>query len=360
MGMPNKTLPTLPEAALKLLSVLADDNWSIHKLAETIRIDPSLTSKMIRAANAAQRGGDRAIDDLGRAAILLGKRKVSTLALTFSLSPVIARDKRLANYYQEYWLESAVQAVSAEWLAGMYHLEDEARVFTAGLLQDLGRLYFLQIHGDDYTRQIETAKLGEQSLVELEREAFGVAHPELGAHMLATWNFPERISAAIAVHHERHVATSGEPALPTLESVLRIASLVGEFFCGPHRGLTLLMLDEALSQFAAPRIATDELADQVCQRLTELADAFRLDVKAIPHSNAMLTESLQQIASMAGSPEGSAAPVPEHAPANGSEHVFHARLQELVRQFRIDPSTGTLASRPALEPADSQLAAALR
>lgn len=337
MSAQTKALPTLPEVALKLLSVLADDDWSIQTLSDTIRIDPSLTTKMIRAANAVQRGGDRAIDDLNRAVILLGKRKVSTLALTFSLSPVMARDKRLAKYYQEYWLESAVQAVTAELLASLYHIEDESRAFTAGLLQDLGRLYFLQVHGDAYTQLIETRKLGDRCLIDLEREAFGVAHPELVAQMLTTWKFPQRMSAAVAIHHESSAIATQTASPVSLELVLRIASLVGEFFCGHHRGLVLLKLEEALSHCPEPRIATDELADQVCKRLTDVADAFRLDVNAIPHSNAMLTESLQQIASMALSENPDS---PPYDRAATPIHVFHARLRELARQFQIDPLVG--------------------
>lgn len=334
MKVQTKALPTLPEAALKLLSVLADDNWSIQKLSDTIRIDPSLTTKMIRAANAAQRGGDRAIDDLNRAVILMGKRKVSTLALTFSLSPVIARDKRLAKYYQEYWLESAVQAVTAELLASLFEIEDEGRAFTAGLLQDLGRLYFLQVHGDEYTRLIDLAKLGEQSLVDLERQAFGVSHPELVGHMLVTWKFPQRIAAAVAIHHECQEPPSQVRSAMSLEFVLRIASLAGELFCGQQRGLTLLMLEQALSR-CSPRIATDELAHRICERLNAVADAFRLDVSAIPLSNTLLTESLQQIDSMTPAPEGSDTPHEEQA-TSISKHAFHARLQELVRNSQLD------------------------
>jgi two-component system, cell cycle response regulator len=354
MSRQTNPLPTLPAVALKLLSVLADDHWSIQALSDTIRIDPSLTSKMIREANLAHRSADRPIADIDRAVMLLGKKKVASLALTFSLSPVIARDKRLAKYYQEYWTESAVQAVTAELLASKYQLEDENRYFTAGLLQDLGRLYLLQTYGEEYTRLVEIGKLGKRSLVDLEREAFGETHPALGGAMLSTWKFPPRMSAAIAIHHQFHELTIKSPPALSLELVLRIASLMGEFFCGHHRGLVLLLLEEALSHCPEPRIATEELADQVCKRLAEVADAFRLDVSAIPQSNAILTESLQQIASMALSHEYSDTPNHECPASLSSDQILQDRLQELVRHFQIDLPTVNLKSHDAPQTVDSQ------
>ena len=77
----------------------------------------------------------------------------------------------------------------------------------AGLLHDLGGLVLLTNQPGDYQALLRAAP-DEASLVELEREAFGMGHDELGAHVLSLWGIPDAIVDAVASHHRQRVARS--------------------------------------------------------------------------------------------------------------------------------------------------------
>ncbi len=224
MTPPSKPLPTLPTVAARLLSLMAEPDVGVRQIGDTIRLDPSLTGKVIRAVNSLQYNIGRPIADIDRAVVLLGKRTISTLALTFSLSDAVTGDKRLKKFYQQYWTESVVQGLTSELLAKTYCPTEAGQFFSAGLLQDLGRLYLLQNFGDDYAMLMEIAQLDDRKLIELEQEAFETTHPDLTAGMLTQWQFPQQVIFAAAAHHQfRNPEPLSPPAL-TLEHALQIAA----------------------------------------------------------------------------------------------------------------------------------------
>lgn len=352
-----KALPTLPTVAARVLAVVADENWSVHDIGDALRVDPSLTSKVIQAANSAQRGLARPLPDIDRAVILLGKRKVSTLALTFSLSSAIGRDKRLAKFYQEYWMESVVQALTAEQLARTYLAENEGQYFTAGLLQDIGRLYLLQTQGDQYAKLIEAAHLGER-LLDLERKEFGTTHAELTASMLSEWKFPRQMALAAASHHQLpDVGGQTTPGL-TLELALHIAALVGEFFCHARKGLVHVMLEEALSRCPAPRFGADDLMHQVHQRLAAMADVFNFDAGTLPDANEMLAEAMHQIAMMSMSLEEASSAQSVDVLLMRENEMLQSRLREVIRRLQVDPLTGLFTREMLMDRLDRQIQSA--
>ncbi len=339
MTRSKKPLPSLPTVAVQLLSVTSNPAVSVKEIGAAIRNDPSLTGKVIRAANSSRYGIGRPISDVDRAVVLLGKRTVTTLALTFSLSDAVFGEKSLAKYYKEYWLESVVQAITAELLARQYSPGNESQFFTAGLLQDLGRLYLLQNHGDEYAALIETSRNDDVQLTELEKQAFEISHPDLTAGMLSEWQFPQQVAFAAAAHHKFHALGNPSPTL-TLELALHISSLVGEYFCQPQKGIIHMMLEEALSYCPDSQMTADKLTDQVHEQLAEISDLFNIDTADMSTANEMLSEAMQQIASLATSLEDPDSSQSDRVELMRENHCLKQRLQEVMERVQIDPLTG--------------------
>lgn len=340
MTSPSKPLPTLPTVAARLLTLMGDPDVGVREIGDTIRLDPSLTGKLIRAVNSLQYNVGRPIADVDRAVVLLGKRTISTLALTFSLSEAVTGDKRLKKFYQQYWTESVVQGLTAELLAKTYCPTEAGQFFSAGLLQDLGRLYFLQNYGDDYVMLMEIARLENRNLIELEREAFDTTHPDLMAGMLSEWQFPQQVIFAAAAHHQFHERQPTPPSSLTLEHALQIAALMGEYFCQSHKGVIHVMLEESLSFCPEPRITAAELTDRVHERLSAIADLFNIDAACVPSAGEMLAEAMQQITLLAISLDEGASGQSVHQDLVRENSGLRQRLQEVMNRTQIDPLTG--------------------
>lgn len=73
----------------------------------------------------------------------------------------------------------------------------------AGLLHDIGQLTLLSNAPELYQPMLRQAGGNENVLLELEREQFGVRHPELGSYVLGLWSLPDAVVEAVARHHDR-------------------------------------------------------------------------------------------------------------------------------------------------------------
>ena len=71
----------------------------------------------------------------------------------------------------------------------------------AGLLHDLGKLILATNFEKDYRQILNAAQCNGQKLLDLEYEAFGTSHAEVGAYLMGLWRLENPIIEAIAFHH---------------------------------------------------------------------------------------------------------------------------------------------------------------
>ena len=96
----------------------------------------------------------------------------------------------------------------------------------AGLLHDIGQLTLLSNIPDLYQSLLRHAGGDESALLGMEREQFGIGHPELGSYILRLWSLPDAVTEAVALHHEwsgegEHSAILVTKAIFTAEWLLR-------------------------------------------------------------------------------------------------------------------------------------------
>jgi HD-like signal output (HDOD) protein len=73
--------------------------------------------------------------------------------------------------------------------------------FMAGLLRDSGKLVLAANFNERY-RQVPAVTQKENiSLLDGEREVFGITHSEVGAYLMGLWGLPIPIVEALAFHH---------------------------------------------------------------------------------------------------------------------------------------------------------------
>ncbi|CAB4588344.1 unannotated protein [freshwater metagenome] len=167
-----------PASARVVLEVLRRPDDSAGDLTKVILTDPALAAAVLRSANSAHLGYSRRIGGVRRATVMLGTGLVNSLAASRVADLVF--DTEAPDYPDWLWLHSIATACAASVLARRVgEAPDEA--YTAGLLHEVGWL------------------LGAGA---------GVAHPEhdhaeIGGLLLSRWNLPDRITAAVRMHHAR-------------------------------------------------------------------------------------------------------------------------------------------------------------
>ena len=172
----------MPDIATKIVSIPEDNiNISFKDLEDLIKVDPGLTTKILKVANSAMYARQKEITSLQTAITLLGFKTIKSLVFLVSASNMFRKGKD-REFYQYFWKHSITAAFIAQNIAikaGFKRLADEA--FLAGLLHDIGRAALYQSDNELYM-----AAGSEED----EQRIFGSDHREVGEAVLDGWNFP--------------------------------------------------------------------------------------------------------------------------------------------------------------------------
>ena len=191
-----------PHILGKLLDICNNPEGSTDELAEIIRIDAALTSRVIMAANSVAFAIAEPIDSVQRALTLLGHDRVKTMVLTLSIqqlfSGLIPSQK---EFVCNAWLDSLYCAVFAEDIARTLEYEFPRDAYLAGLLHDFGQIVFDAKHHEQYMDVMSQDT--EAGVINKEILKFGTSHPELGADIIERWpSLSMTIADAVRFHHE--------------------------------------------------------------------------------------------------------------------------------------------------------------
>ena len=195
------SFPSMPQAALKLRELLAEENVSVDKIEKILRHDPGLATNVLRLANSAFFGVPRKVETLKHAVMLLGVKRFAQIAVSAGLNKIL--DKAVEGYNLspgELWLHSIAVSNTAEALARHKKLAETDDVFTPALLHDMGKLILSQFVKEE-RQNLERIRATGLSLDAAEQMVLGTDHAEIGALLLAKWSFPDSIVNAVRWHH---------------------------------------------------------------------------------------------------------------------------------------------------------------
>ncbi len=203
-------LPSFPSQVMEVLGLLRNVESSIKDIEDKIEHDPGLSVKVLRTVNSAAFGLSKTVSHVGRAVNLLGRSRLESLVLSVAVNASMPTKSQDGFDYPAFWRTATRRASLARLLARHMHPITEIEAFTAGLLQDMGIPLFAMQKGDEYLKVYKAWQNDPlHALEELEHEAFGFDHTEVGMIIAETWELPEYLINAIAGHHtwggEHHV-----------------------------------------------------------------------------------------------------------------------------------------------------------
>ena len=218
-----KHLPPVSQAALKLVSLLEQDEISNEDVEKVIKCDNVLTAKLLRACNSPYFGLAEPVSTVDQAVLILGHQQILHIVLTLAFGntmnvphPAYAAEAAVL-WQHSLTTASAAEIVVSESFEGKF---EGTIAFTVGLLHDIGKLAISQ--GVPPEQQVEIRMLieGEKiSRCAAEKKVLGTDHCEVGAALLKTWRLPAEIIEAVANHHQPPL----EPQ-PGLSAITHVAN----------------------------------------------------------------------------------------------------------------------------------------
>ena len=199
----SQKLPSFPHFVTDILAALDDPDSSLTVLASCIIRDPIITARVLSVANLASARGRRMseVNDVYTAISLIGMSQVRQITLVSCLGSVVG-GMAVQGMPTTVWKHCVAVGVCCEELA--LHIaapvsSDAALV--AGLLHDIGQLWFYTFNPEVYLRCWHQALNQAVSIEVVERDYFGVDHSTVGAWLAEHWALPVGIVAAIRGHH---------------------------------------------------------------------------------------------------------------------------------------------------------------
>ena len=196
-------LPALPMIASRLLEAVDDPQTSAAEMAALISSDPALAARLLKLANSAFYGFPRQIGTVNLAVVVLGFETVRDLCLSVIITDCFFQNTDDIPFEMEdFWRHSLATAVGARMVYRMCDARHPGEGFIAGLVHDLGKLFFGRYFPEDYKEVINRVRDEGLALLEAEKEVFSVTHPNAGAWLLEEWNLPIWLVNAVRDHHK--------------------------------------------------------------------------------------------------------------------------------------------------------------
>jgi HD-like signal output (HDOD) protein len=167
-----------------------------------------MTLKLLKIVNSPVYGYQQKVDTIERAIVILGRNEIVNLALGLgAMKAIDISDKKGLYQPKSLWHHLMGTALICRYIFKKINKKDDSGLFTAGLLHDFGKIFFVENYPDIYGQlHLESAEL-DIPLYELEEESFGINHAMIGKFFGSNWNLPENLVQAAAYHHQPYFAT---------------------------------------------------------------------------------------------------------------------------------------------------------
>lgn len=213
-------LPCSPVLLPRLIQVLEKEDAPAEDLEAVIRMDPSLAGATLRLANSAffSGGSGSTVETLGEAIMRLGHKEIYRLAaLSLTGRWLNQPVKGFRMEPGDLARRSLVTALAAEYLAETTNRVDPRTAYTAGLIQEIGKLAVAYACSDFFPAIRERCENAGWTWQQSERASLGYDHAEVGTALVRRWQFPATLIGVVM--YQPPTAEAPADLLPLLVNV---------------------------------------------------------------------------------------------------------------------------------------------
>ena len=261
----NFILPTLPDIALRIREIIADEDSSANDIAKVIMSDPVIAAKIMKAANSAMYQRKSKADDCKTAVVGLGTQVTSKLVTAFTMQELFkSSSEKLTKQMNSFWEHSIEIAAISSFLAKITPGISQDQALLAGLVHDIGNVAILN-KALEYPDIIVSDEKIEKLLSKMSNMVSG--------SILQSWGFSdEMIQVAKETEHWMREGTDK----PDMTDIINIAHL--HSYIGTDKQKTVPIIDQvpAFHKMALGKL-TPELSINVLQEAGKQIE----DIKSI-------------------------------------------------------------------------------
>ena len=272
-------LMSLPQVVSKILEITSEDEYSMDDLADAILKDPSLTAKVLQLSNSTFYGRATKIKSINQAISLVGGNTIKCLTLSTSVLNFQRISSETGIESRDFFTYILSVATACEAISKIIHYPSPEEALIAGLLHDIGVIYFLNNFSKEYGQVVELQNKGFP-IHDAEAKVFGITHSDLGFNLAHSWNIPDNISRAIANHHDLENLVSDD----VLSNMVKLSILITyDRFANSVEDIEKRLLKTAeLAQLLNIRPqGVAEITANSISRLIEISEIFGVEINDI-------------------------------------------------------------------------------
>lgn len=190
-----------PSTYTRLDTLIQDPDSAIDDFASVINTDPALATRLLKIVNSPFYGFPSQINTISRAITIIGTRELNHLVLATSVLNTFSGIPSTLINMDSFWQHSLACAMTARQLANACGQRGTERLFTAGLLHNIGSLVMYQSLPELAREAINSARFGHETIFEAEQRIIGFDHSEVGEALALAWRLPESLVDTIRHHH---------------------------------------------------------------------------------------------------------------------------------------------------------------
>lgn len=200
-------LPSLGSIDRVLRELVNAEQCFTSQVADVIRRDPSMTTRLLRLVNSVYFGLAVPVSSIEDAVFYLGVRQVRQLAM---VTPVIEDLQKMgcgAQFtWHAFWQHCVGVAILTPEILGDVQSSTDETDYVSGLLHDVGKIVMGAIFPQHFAEIREAVESSRRCLLEIESEILGMNHTELGAMYLRNHHLPAVTIKVAQFHHEPELA----------------------------------------------------------------------------------------------------------------------------------------------------------
>ena len=204
-------LPATAHTFQDLSEAMTQPNAHTADISRIVSKDTALCVKTLQIVNSSFFRRNQSITSNHAAVTFVGMEMIKSLALSACVFNALDAAPAALKLMRDLQARSLRKAHFARSLLKDSRHADEA--FTAALLLDIGQAVLALCSPETFAEVIQIARESNRPLHEVEKEAFSVAHPEVGAYLLGLWGLPLELIEAVAYHHTPSVVKHAHTAM---------------------------------------------------------------------------------------------------------------------------------------------------
>ncbi len=269
-------MPVISALITDAVSVVSDPRASSVEIEGVIVRDQALTAQMLRVVNGASYGFSRRIETIREAVVLLGTRKIQSIAGAMMSSRFFAKPIDDLADPAMLWAHSLAASVWAMEIIEHRKIWHAQSAVMAALLHDIGIVALCQYATDAYRVVLQKSREEQTHHVEIERRELHTDHAHIGGILCARWMFPVGLTQLVSNHHTEECPPDDDLAVVILADFLAHTHGHKPFAWAAERGVPPDLL-ENLRLGDDEMLELNEKCDQVNDRVSALMSVTSSD-----------------------------------------------------------------------------------